>query len=51
MSGNQLANLKRVMGLPEVLGFTFGQIIGAGVLVLTGVGIGLTGKGAIIPLT
>jgi APA family basic amino acid/polyamine antiporter len=35
------------MGLTEVLGFVLGQIIGAGVLVLTGVGIGLTGKGVI----
>jgi APA family basic amino acid/polyamine antiporter len=47
MPENQLANLKKVMGLTEVLGFIFGQIIGAGVLILTGIGIGLTGKGII----
>lgn len=48
MALNQVANLKKVLGLTDVLGFVFGQIIGAGVLVLTGIGIGLTGKGVIL---
>ncbi len=48
MATNQLANLKKVLGLKEVLAFTFANIIGVGVLVLTGIGIGLTGKGVIL---
>jgi len=48
MSINQVTNLKKVLGLTDVLGFVFGQIIGAGVLVLTGIGIGLTGKGIVL---
>lgn len=48
MSNGQVANLKKVLGLSDILGFVFGQIIGAGVLVLTGIGIGLTGKGIIL---
>ena len=36
-------NLRKVLGLGDVLGFVFGCILGAGVLVMTGVGIGLTG--------
>lgn len=48
MSLNQAANLKKVLNLTDVLGFVFGQIIGAGVLVLTGIGIGLTGKGIVL---
>lgn len=45
---NQTAKLKKVLGLTDVLGFCFGGIIGAGVLILTGVGIGLTGKGIVL---
>lgn len=45
---NQEANLKKVLGLTDILGFVFGQIIGAGVLVLTGIAIGLTGKGVVL---
>ncbi|MDR3439984.1 APC family permease [Telmatospirillum sp.] len=48
MSDNQLRNLKKVMGFPEVIALAFGQIIGAGVFVITGIGIGLTGKGVIL---
>ena len=40
MSNGQVANLKKVLGLSDILGFVFGQIIGACVLVLTGIGIG-----------
>ena len=47
MAADQVHNLKKVLGLTDVLGFVFGQIIGAGVLVLTGIGIGLTGKGIV----
>jgi APA family basic amino acid/polyamine antiporter len=45
---SQEANLKKVLVLTDVLGFCFGNIIGAGVLVLTGVAIGLTGKGVVL---
>lgn len=48
MAVNQEANLKKVLVLSDVLGFCFGNIIGAGVLVLTGVAIGLTGKGVVL---
>lgn len=48
MAATQTNNLKKVLGLTDVLGFVFGQIIGAGVLVLTGIGIGLTGKGIVL---
>ena len=48
MGVNHEANLKKVLGLTDVLGLAFGQIIGAGILVLTGIAIGLTGKGVIL---
>jgi len=48
MRTRQEANLKKVLGLSDVLGFVFGQIVGAGVLILTGIGIGLTGKGIVV---
>jgi Amino acid transporters len=47
MSGSQEANLKKVLTFKDCLGLGWGQIIGAGVMVLTGLGIGLTGKGII----
>lgn len=48
MAVNQEVNLKKVLGLTDVLGFVFGGIIGAGVLVMTSIAIGLTGKGVIL---
>ena len=48
MAATQAKKKKKVLGLTDVLGFVFGQIIGAGVLVLTGIGIGLTGKGIVL---
>lgn len=39
------AKLKRVLGLPRVMAIAIGQIIGAGVMSLTGIGIALTGSG------
>ena len=41
----QTANLKKVLGLPDVMGIAIGQIIGAGVMSLTGIGIQMTGSG------
>ncbi|SDE36705.1 APC family permease [Sporomusa acidovorans] len=48
MAEMQTAKLKKVLGLSDVLGFVLGSIVGAGVLILTGVGIGLTGKGVVL---
>ena len=48
MAEMQTAKLKKVLGLSDVLGFVLGSIVGAGVLILTGVGIGLTGKGIVL---
>lgn len=48
MAEIQTAKLKKVLGLSDVLGFVLGSIVGAGVLILTGVGIGLTGKGVVL---
>jgi basic amino acid/polyamine antiporter, APA family len=45
---SQEANLKKVMTLPDVLALSIGGVIGAGVLVLMGPGIGLTGKGVVL---
>jgi APA family basic amino acid/polyamine antiporter len=42
---SQESNLKKVLGLGDVMGIAIGQIIGAGVMALTGVAIGLTGSG------
>lgn len=42
---SQEANLKKVLGLGDVMGIAVGQIIGAGVMALTGVAIGTTGSG------
>ncbi|PHK48933.1 APC family permease [Staphylococcus edaphicus] len=41
----QATNLKSVLGLTDVLGIAIGQIIGAGVMSLTGIGIQMTGSG------
>ncbi|WP_436938652.1 APC family permease [Staphylococcus xylosus] len=43
----QATNLKKVLGLTDVLGIAIGQIIGAGVMSLTGIGIQMTGSGII----
>lgn len=40
---SQEDNLKKVIGLGEAMGISIGQIIGAGIMALTGIGIGLTG--------
>lgn len=37
-------DLKRVLGLKELIGVAVGQIIGAGIMSLMGVAIGLTGR-------
>lgn len=42
---SQESNLKKVLGLGDVMGIAIGQIIGAGVMALTGVAIGMTGSG------
>jgi APA family basic amino acid/polyamine antiporter len=39
------ARLKRVISLPQALSVAFHQIVGAGIVALTGVAIGLTGGG------
>ncbi|PKI04997.1 amino acid transporter [Staphylococcus xylosus] len=41
----QATNFKKVLGLTDVLGIAIGQIIGAGVMSLTGIGIQMTGSG------
>lgn len=45
-NGNTLANAKRVLGRGDLMAMAIGQIIGAGIMALTGVAIGYTGKGA-----
>ena len=44
----QEQNLKRVLGTKDVIGMAVGLIIGAGIMSLTGVAIGMTGTGTII---
>ena len=39
---NQEQNLKRVLGTKDVIGMAVGLIIGAGIMSLTGVAIGMT---------
>lgn len=39
-------NLKRVLTGPQVFGIAFGQIVGGGIVALTGAAIGMTGGGA-----
>ncbi|PTI46213.1 amino acid transporter [Staphylococcus xylosus] len=41
----QATNLKKVLGFTDILGIAIGQIIGAGVMSLTGIGIQMTGSG------
>lgn len=41
----QTHNLKKVLGFTDVMGIAIGQIIGAGVMSLTGIGIQMTGSG------
>ncbi|SUM82095.1 amino acid transporter [Staphylococcus saprophyticus] len=41
----QATNLKKVLGFTDVMGIAIGQIIGAGVMSLTGIGIQMTGSG------
>ena len=48
MAVSQEANFKKVLSLSDVVGMALGQIIGAGVLIFTGIGIGMTGQGIII---
>lgn len=48
MATSQEANFKKVLGLSDVVGMALGQIIGAGVLIFTGIGIGMTGKGIML---
>ncbi|MDR6881909.1 amino acid permease [Bacillus sp. 3255] len=45
---NDEANLKKVLGLKDAIGIAIGQIIGAGIMSITGIAIGLTGTG--VPL-
>lgn len=44
---NQEGNLKRVLGLGDVIGIAVANVVGAGILVLTGIAIGMTGTGVI----
>jgi APA family basic amino acid/polyamine antiporter len=41
-------NLKKVLSLTDTVGIAFGQIIGSGILILTGLAIGFTGRGAVL---
>jgi len=41
-------NLKKVLTLSDCFGMALGQVIGAGVMVLMGLAIGMTGKGVVI---
>lgn len=45
---NEEADLKKVLGLKDAIGIAIGQIIGAGIMSITGIAIGLTGTG--VPL-
>lgn len=45
---SQEAKLKKVLTLGDVMGIAIGQIIGAGIMSLTGVAIGMTGPGVVI---
>lgn len=42
---NEEAKLKKVLGLSDAMGIATGQIIGAGIMALTGIGIAMTGTG------
>lgn len=43
--GSETGNLKRTIGIPGALGITFNQIVGGGVIALTGTAIAITGGG------
>lgn len=45
MSGEKQGELKKVLGFWDLMGVGVGQIIGSGIMVLTGITIGLTGAG------
>ena len=45
---NQERNLKRVLGLGDVIAIAVANVVGAGILVLTGIAIGMTGTGIIL---
>jgi len=45
---NQERNLKKVLGLGDVIGVAVANVVGAGILVLTGIAIGMTGTGVIL---
>lgn len=45
---NEETDLKKVLGLKDAIGIAIGQIIGAGIMSITGIAIGLTGTG--VPL-
>ncbi|MEI4770679.1 APC family permease [Psychrobacillus sp. FJAT-51614] len=45
---SQEAKLKKVLGLGDVMSIGVGQIIGAGVMALTGIAIGMTGSGVVL---
>ncbi|MCH6264328.1 APC family permease [Neobacillus citreus] len=45
---NQEAKLKKVLGLGDAMGIAVGQIIGAGIMSLTGIAIGMTGTGVVL---
>lgn len=44
MSGSSTKDLKRVLGRKELFGMAVGNVIGAGVMALTGIAIGMTGR-------
>ena len=41
-------NLKKVLGFKEVLSIAMGQTIGSGVMAMTGIAIGMTGRGVVL---
>ncbi|MDR6551206.1 amino acid permease [Paenibacillus qinlingensis] len=46
--GNEIEKLKQVLGLRDAIGIAIGQMVGAGILSITGLAIALTGTG--VPL-
>jgi len=44
---NSEQNLKKVLGFKEVLSIAMGQTIGSGVMAMTGIAIGMTGRGVV----
>ena len=45
---NTEQNLKKVLGFKEVLSIAMGQTIGSGVMAMTGIAIGMTGRGVVL---